>query len=591
MCGIITIAGKNTEKINDTTVNNMLSCLSSRGPDDQGFIRFPKCILGQTRLSIIDLSGGHQPMRDNKQDLTITFNGEIYNYKELKKELENKGHNFSTNSDTEVILKSYIEYGDKCTEKLDGMFAFVIWDNKNEELFMARDRFGKKPLYYTFKEGAIIIASETRALVETGIKGTVDPQAIDNYLTLMYVPPWKTIYKNIHTLPPAHQAIYKSDELFTERYWQLKDAPVSTTYEEARTEIKKLLDLAVKKRMVADVEVGALLSGGLDSTLVCHYAQKYSTHPLKTFTLVYVDHINELPYAEQASQKFGTEHHSRHATSDLTHELKKIIAYMDEPNADSSIFPQHLISELIASKVKVALSGDGADELFMGYGWYWKYWNTRKITRLKNAIFSNPFKEYIKNISIFSKDERKELWKDTSALNEDIYNETVGKIGSNSIKKINTFDLTTYLPGELLSKIDRTSMMNSLEVRSPFLDHKLAEYVYNIPTEFKTDKKQGKIILKDILSEIMPKEFVYRRKQGFGAPVIAWLKSESIKNLVNETLNSQAQIFNFLKEEKVRELIDDFYKKGNESIHYKIWSLLCLELWLSSHTKYHEHAI
>ncbi len=599
MCGIIAIAGKNLVKIDDTKVRAMLSTLSLRGPDEHNFVRInngdSSAILGQTRLSIIDISGGHQPMKDSSVDVTVTFNGEIYNYKELRKDLENKGYLFSTKSDTEAILKAYIEYNDKCVDYLDGMFAFVIWDNRNGSLFMARDRFGKKPLYYSFDtNNNLNIASEIKAILATGLKGKIDPRAVDNYLALTYIPPWKTIYSNIQTLPPAHTATYCAGTIKVKKYWQLKSNPIKVSYWDAKNKIKELFDLSVKKRMIADVEIGALLSGGVDSTLICAYAQKYSTNPLKTFSLGYGELINELPFAKQASDKIGTDHFTLQASADLTAELELVTQYLDEPHSSSSNFPQHLVSKLASSKVKVALSGDGADELFLGYGWYWKYWNTSKSDRLKNMIFSNQFNEYMKYISIFSKKERLLFMKNQSAVNNDILGQETISVDSTDIKKINIFDITTYLPGQLLVKVDRTSMMNSLEIRCPFLDYKLAEYVYNLPIEYKMDKINGKIILKDILSEIMPEDFVYRKKQGFGAPVLDWLKTKKMESYVKNILINDALIYKYINKKPVMDLIQSFYEPISSKITKesktfdKIWNLLCLELWLKYHQKYHE---
>ncbi len=580
MCGILAITGKKTNDIKDAMISDMLVSLAKRGPDDKGFLRIGNTVVGQTRLSIVDLATGHQPMRDNKHPYTVVFNGEIYGYKDVRRKLETQGHIFSTTSDTEVILKAYAEYGQKCVDHLDGMFVFTIWDESKQELFIARDRFGKKPFYYTWKDDVFFGASEIKALFATGlIKGKIDPEAVDNYLQLMYIPPYKTIYSNINTLPPAHAGIVRDGKCTTWRYWQLKDKPIQITYDDAKTEIKRLFDDAVQKRMVADVEIGSLLSGGVDSTLVTAYAQKYTKRPIKTFSISYDKYIDELPYAKQASEKIGTDHYSLNASSDLTHELEKIIDYMDEPHADSSDFPQHLISEFAASKVKVALSGDGADELFMGYGWYWKYWHTRKITRLKNMIFSNQFKEHLRHVEVFSKKDRLNLWKNPIR--------PCAEMDEKKFKSINLFDLSIYLPGQLLTKIDRTSMMHSLEVRSPFLDYRLAEFVYNLPEKYKMDKKNGKIILKDILAEIMPKEFVYRRKQGFGAPITEWLKEEKIKKYIHDKLGDNATIYSVFKEEEVKEIIKKFYN-GKDNLCYKIWSLLCLELWFEKHKKYHE---
>ncbi|MDP3962608.1 MAG: asparagine synthase (glutamine-hydrolyzing) [bacterium] len=583
MCGIIAIAGKKVQSTKDDGVEKMLSCLSLRGPDEKAFTRTSEIILGQTRLSIVDLALGHQPMKDNTHPLSIVFNGEIYGYKDLRIELEKQGHVFSTNSDTEVILKAYVQYGKNCVDHIDGMFAFALWDDESKELFIARDRFGKKPLYYHIDDSSILIASEIKAIQALGVKTEIDRAAIDNYLALMYIPPWKSVYKNIYVLPPAHRGFYKDGIVKIDRYWKLEDKPVPpVSYEEAKSKVKKLLDEAVKKRMVADVEIGSLLSGGVDSTLVTAYAQKYTGKPLKTFSVGYEGYINELPFALTASRKIGTDHHTLQASSDLILELEKVMSYFDEPHADTSNFPQHMVSELAGKHVKVALSGDGADELFMGYGWYWKYWNTKKILRLKNFLFSNPFKEHMKSIQIFSEKERSKLWKNPGAVNGDIIDKNVREMRGNGIKKINLFDLTTYLPGQLLSKVDRTSMMHSLEIRSPFLDYKLAEYAYNLPLEHKTDKKGGKIILKDILGEIMPEEFVHRRKQGFGAPVTAWLRTEKMREYVSEKLGEEALSRNFLSGEAIEELLKSFYGKGDDSLSLRIWTLLCLELWFRS---------
>lgn len=567
----------------------MLDALSRRGPDDQGTLIFPLCTLGQTRLSIIDLASGHQPMHDNTRDMAITFNGEIYNYRELKHDLEKKGHSFSTSSDTEVILKAYQEYGDECPKHLDGMFAFVIWDNERKRLFMARDRFGKKPLYYAWnKEGNLVIASEIKAILDSGIKGVVDKQVIDNYLTLMYIPPWKTVYSNIKTLAPGTLAMFENEKLHSETYWKLEKKLLTISYDEAKRETKRLLSEAVEKRMVADVEIGSLLSGGVDSTLVTLLAQSFTKTPIKTFSVGYQDYINELPFAKEAAEKIGTNHYTLQAKDDMVAELHHVIEYFDEPHADSSDFPQHLVSRFARSKVKVALAGDGADELFLGYGWHTKHLHLSYRKHFIEKVLLDPFTGFLRNIRILTPAERKRLWKDKKAVNEDILSTELLTSDLSPTEKINLFDFTTYLPGQLLVKADRMGMMNSLEVRSPFLDHHLAEFVYNLPDEYKLNSTTSKVLLKDILSETMPKEFVYRRKQGFGAPVRNWLRQESFKDDVEEKLkNPNADIYTILNREEVERMLQEFYTKGNDDYHYKIWVLYCLELWFNAHKKYH----
>ncbi len=583
MCGIIAVVGNKIESIDDSVINGMLSCLSKRGPDEKAFVRFNDAILGQTRLSIIDLAGGHQPMKDSKRDFTIVFNGEIYGYKETRKNLESLGHTFNTNSDTEVILKAYAQYGKDCPTHLDGMFAFALWDGEKKELFIARDRFGKKPLYHAFVNNTFILASEIKSIFSTNlIKGKIDPTAIDDYLRLMYVPSYKTIYENIGILPPAYAGIIKDGSLHTWRYWKLEKKNFDLTYEEAKKRIKELFSRAVEKRMVADVEIGSLLSGGVDSTLVTLEAQKHMDRPIKTFSVGYGSHIDELPFAQEASKKIGTDHYTLQTENVDLDALKEVMVYFDEPHADSSNYPQALVSKLASSKVKVALSGDGADELFLGYGWYQKYWHTPFLKRL----ISNHWKAYRQTTEVFSKKERIRL---TGIKKSNILFENEILNGKHGIEKINVFDLNIYLPGQLLTKVDRTSMMHSLEIRSPFLDTALAEFVYSLPTHFKLSKSSNKIILKDILAEVFPKEFVYRRKQGFGAPVAIWLADKAFTVQIQEILNdTNKPVWKYVSRSMAQEIqkdaMSDLKNKG-----YKLWSIICLALWFDSHSQFHDN--
>ncbi len=585
MCGIFAITGKRAPDVSSPTLEAGLRALSHRGPDGSGTMRFAACVLGHTRLSIIDITGGTQPMKDTERDIAVVFNGEIYNYKELRKEMEQKGHHFRTQSDTEVILKAYIEYGEDCAQHLDGMFAFALWDNEKQLMYAARDRFGKKPLYWTHDAaGNILIASEIKALLAMGVQGELDLNAINDYLTLMYMPPWRSVYKNVHVILPAHYAVAINGTLTSRRYWDLPNSPIHPSYDEAKEEIKRLFSESIRKRMIADVEVGSFLSGGVDSTLVTAYAQRISTHPLKTFSVGYGEYINELPFAKQASDAIGTDHHTLQVTGDLIGELEKTLAYFDEPHADSSDFAQHMLSEMAAKHVKVALSGDGADELFLGYGWYWSYFNTRKIVRLKNILFSNQYKEHLRNATVFPLSMRRKLFIDRAHATDGNIGQLAAHFPGNGMQKMNYFDLTTYLPGQLLSKADQTSMMHGLEVRAPFLDYKLAEYVFNLPEEYKVKNSTGKIILKDILEEIMPKEFVHRKKQGFGAPVRLWLQEPQMRAYVEKKLGKGAQVYAFLREKELQRFTQDVYNSQDAKGYYRLWVLLCLEIWLSQHS-------
>jgi len=579
MCGILAITGALSDK---TRLEAAVASLGSRGPDRSGTMQFSDCTLGHTILAIIDLEGGAQPMRDNAAPRAISYNGEIYNYRQLKKELEAKGHRFTTNSDTEVVLKAYAEYGETCVEKLDGMFALALWDDAKKTLFIARDRFGKKPLYYAYTpNGNIAIASEVKALEALGIKPEIDPAGIDTYLTLMYLPPWRTVYKNIHTLPPAHVGTFANGTLKTRAYWTLVDAPLSITYEEAKEETRRLLMASVQKRMIADVEIGAFLSGGVDSTLVTIYAQKEMSRPLKTFSLGYGDYINELPYANEAAAKIGTDHHTLEARANLIPELEAALAYFDEPHGDSADLAQHMLSAFTAEHVKVALAGDGGDELFMGYGWYWAYWNQSKLGALRD-IFKSQFIRHQESITVFSPRERRRLFQDAGAVHAEPLPGLVTALKAGDAHTINAYDLTSYLPGQLLTKVDRMSMMHGLEVRCPLLDHELAQFAYNLPLEHKMNHHTGKFILKDLLAESMPRTFVDRKKQGFGAPVRKWLKEPEFRAYVQRSL-AKGPIYEFLREDIVRPFVAKTLASDDQKSYYQLWVLLCLQIWLMKH--------
>ena len=586
MCGIAGIAGPGVGGGLGPELDAMLATLAQRGPDERGHLTFPNCVLAHTRLSILDLSTGSQPMYDREANIAITFNGEIYNFLELRRELEAQGHVFLTRSDTEVILKAYLQYGPACVERLDGMFAFGLWDETANRLVLARDRFGKKPLYYAFDNGgALIFGSELKTLLASGrVPAAIDYETMDSYLRLQYVPPDRTIYRNVHVVRPAETVVVASGRVSTRCYWTLRQAPLRIPYAEAKEEVRRLMADAVRKRMVADVEIGALLSGGVDSTIVTHFAQQFASHPVKTFSVGYGDFINELPYSEAAATTIGTDHHVLQVGgATLGDELVKVAAYFDEPHADSSNVAQCLVSALARTKVKVALCGDGGDEVFLGYEWYWRHWQGGRRERLRQALLSDPFRDYVRAIQAFSPEHRKLLWNGHLPAATEIVPHSVSKSRLRSVQAINMFDLSVYLPGQLLVKADRAGMMHSLEVRSPLLDYRLAEFVVNLPIDYKTDRRAGKLILKDLLREVMPPEFVDRPKQGFGAPVADWLRS-ICRPLVRDLLDSpNAGVYDCFNRAYIAGMVERFYAGQDSSDSRRIWALLCLELWFSTH--------
>ena len=584
MCGIAGIAGRGAGELR-SVAEAMAATLRRRGPDARGASSFVNCVLAHTRLSILDLVTGDQPMRDRVVPVTISYNGEIYNFGELRASLESRGHRFVTRSDTEVILKAYIEYGSGCAEHLNGMFAFAIWDERDDTLFLARDRFGKKPLYYASDSaGNLLFGSEIKALLASGrLNPEIDSRALEAYLRLHYVPPTRTVYRNVQVLPPASILRFQNGKVEVQQYWSLPDRPIAIGYAEAREEVERLLRNAVRQRMVADVEVGTLLSGGVDSTIVTAYAQQYASHPVKTFAVGYGQHIDELPYAQAAADALGTDHNTLQVGGpELPAELEKVFDYLDEPHADTSYVAQSLVSRLAASRVKVALCGDGGDEVFLGYEWYWRHRGAGLRARLAQALFSSPYRDYLAAVQAFRPPMVERLWggrrPDPLPITPPGFPGTRG-----GVREINRFDLQMYLPGQLLVKADRAAMLHSLEVRSPFFDRALIEFAVNLPVAYKTNGRTGKLILKDLLRPLFPASFVDRPKQGFGAPVREWLRTVC-RPMLHDLLGSpQAAIYGYLDHAFVQEMVTRFDSGPDSSDYRRLWGLLCLELWFQAH--------
>jgi asparagine synthase (glutamine-hydrolysing) len=582
MCGIIAISGKNIS-CEDLHFDEMLSSLQFRGPDDQGQCSFDSCILGHRRLSIIDIDGGLQPMSDGTT--AIAFNGEVYNYRELRSQLEKLGHSFKTNSDTEVVLKAYQEWGHDAPIHLDGMFAFIIWNDTSKEFFMARDRFGKKPLFYYLDKDRIFVASEIKSLLASRkIKPVIDYSAIDHYLKRMYIPPNKSVYSNISQLAPGHYGVYSNFNLKTSRYWSLPVGDkLSISYEEAKDEVHRLLKKAVEKRVVtSDVRVGSFLSGGLDSSLTTILTAEILEGDLDTFSVDYKGDYSELKYAQEISSKLkGVHHHVSAEESDLK-ELGKVIEYFDEPHADTSDFPQSLVSKLASENVKLVMSGDGADETFFGYKWHVGAGVSSKEEHdlLERRVF---------DICVFSEEERVRLWSGKSWGTDLVDTQLVKDSGDDLLYEISKFDLTSHLPGQILTKVDRMGMMHGLEVRSPFLDTELVNFAFKLPHEFKLGPNmEQKYILRDILAGYTSKEFAFRKKQGFGAPIKRWMLNREIKSHVDKLLDKNANIRTVLNGDEIDKHISNFYLAPDEAPRnaQKLWVLICLEKWFVSQNKY-----
>jgi asparagine synthase (glutamine-hydrolysing) len=598
MCGIIGIVSKDTKKYKSQIDKAILS-LKHRGPDADGIHLFDNCALGHTRLSIIDLSTGSQPMLSLDSKIGVTFNGEIYGYREIKKELAD--YPFQTSSDTEVLIALYKKYGESMTEKLPGMFSFAIWDDNLQSLFCARDRFGEKPFYYAFGEkGEFIFASEIKAIIATGlVKPIISKESIVHYLRHLYVNPNKTIYKNIYTLPPAHYLTFKNNTVETKKYWELPKIDGKISLTEATKRFRELLDKAVSRQLVADVPVGTFLSGGLDSSTIVAVASKFKQN-LQTFSFGFGESANELPFAKSVAEKYKTDHKELHAEKyDLAELFLEMQDIYDEPFADSSNIPTYLISKEAKKYNKVVLTGDGGDELFGGYsGWYKPlYFMSQNIFlnllfmikdlvsigsrrsrlnlfyRIKGLLYklkrSAPLKIHIDKNTYFSNKELKSIFK------KEINSENIDQ-DRQSLDDIMRFDVKNYMPGDILTKIDRASMAVGLELRSPFLDVDFASFCLSLPSRLKINGKEDKIILREAFKNDWPEEIRNREKQGFGAPIKEWLKLPSFIELKNKYLSD--------KNRKMFETIDfDQCQKITNKDNYQTWILLTLSVWLEKH--------
>lgn len=618
MCGIVGYGGF-TKK---ASLDKAISAIEHRGPDGNGAEYFDDVALGNTRLAILDLSEkGHQPMFNKDKSLCITFNGEIYNFLEVRKLLDHK-YQFRSNSDTEVILYAYQEWGFKCLEKLGGMFSFVLYDRKKQLLFGARDRLGQKPLKYYFKNGKLIFASEIKAILPlVDSKLNIDEIAIDNFLTFQYVPSPQTGFKRIYKLPAGHYFIYKNNKLSIHKYWSLKfDKKINLPSDEWQDLIFSEIKRAVKSHLVADVPVGALLSGGLDSSIIVALMSLDSSKRVRTFNIGFDDNkFDESAYAKIVSNLYKTQHTQLNITSaDLINTLKQITQVYDEPIGDNSIIPTLLVSKLASKKVKVALTGDGGDENFAGYDRYTivnmassfaklpaifkkaAFLNVKavfqlhpnKFTERMNRFFSSLddqfYRKYVNYNSFFSSTTKHNLY--SGEFKERIENnDSYEKYSIYFDQKLSDLDnalridIHTYLPDDLLYKTDAASMAYGLELRSPFLDHLLMEKMAAMPSQMKIELLTKKKILKDIATSynLLPKEIVYKRKQGFNIPQNKWFKGPLKKYLNNQILSSGMVRIIFDKR-KIETYLAEYFKT-NLNYDNNIFALLILSLWFDKY--------
>jgi len=568
MCGICGISYSNGQTPEQSVLEKMTKAILHRGPDSDGFHVAPGVGLATRRLAIVDIKGGDQPIANEDESLWIVFNGESHNYPDLYADLVKRGHKFRTRSDTECILHLYEEYGDECVQHLRGQAAFALWDLKNKKLLLARDRIGKKPLYYTIQNGTLHFASELSALlVSLPHKPEINLEAIDLYLSLQYIPDPLTAYQGIYKLPPAYRLIWENGRAKTERYWDFAYQPKHTASEEELIEeLRTLLKEAVKMRLISEVPLGAHLSGGLDSSIIVALMAELSHAPVKTFSVGFEEEsFSELEYARAVAQKYSTDHHEFILKfSDIPSTLEKITYHFGEPFADSAAIPLYHISKMTREHVTVVINGDGGDEDFAGYQRYWldpfanqylraPQFLTRQlvpsIVRLLHDSSNKPVGQSLVNGlkrlhqlpeidarasilrwgSYFSPRQRAQLWKPAFKFKADnaqsLLTERFDSAEGSFLDKTLYTDLHTYLPGDLLVKTDRMGMAASIEPRSPFLDHKVVEWSARLPDQFKVRGRSGKYLLKKAFKDYLPENVRNRnRKQGFGIPVGAWFR-------------------------------------------------------------------
>lgn len=599
MCGIAGIISTDIEEY-QRQLDSMICALSHRGPDGSGRHFFKRCALGHTRLSIVDLETGGQPMLTPDKQLGITFNGEIYGFRDIKARIS--GYPFHTSSDTEVILALFRRYGEDMMPHLPGMFAFAIWDEARQRLFCARDRFGEKPFFYAFgKKGEFLFASEIKAILATGlIYPIVSRKAIAYYLRHLYVSPYETAYENVYVLPPAHSLTFIDGHLKIERYWNLPNADNNIDMPEAVERFKYLFDKAVNNYLVADVPVGAFLSGGLDSSTIVAAASRYKAD-LKTYSFGFEGGISELPYAREAANRFNTDHiELTEDKVDIRELLIKMQEVYDEPFADSSNIPTYLICKLARQYGKVVLTGDGGDELLAGYSYWYNnlylmeherkagFWHyavlsmaAKVLKKMRNRMIGQYYRRKYGTVSNAHKTQKR-YFSDVEMDYLMIVNGQEVSYADTAFDKTDTvddalrMDILDYMPGDILAKTDRASMANGLELRSPFLDVDFASFCISLPSCLKLDAYNNKLILRKAYSDAWPDSVRTRGKQGFGAPVTQWLKQESVHALKQKYLNNPKN--------KVFEIISfDNSRRTVNKDDYKTWILLVLSLWMERH--------
>ena len=621
MCGIVGIVNQTGRGVDARVLEEMCDAIRHRGPDEEGAYLKGRVGLAMRRLAIIDLAGGQQPIANEDRTAWIVFNGEIYNYRELKERLEKLGHRFRTDCDTEAIIHAYEQYGADCPKHLRGMFAFAIWDECRGELFLARDRVGKKPLLYAHAGGKLIFGSEFRALLlHPDVSREIDREALHHYLSFMCVPAPLTAYRSIRKLEPGHSLRFtREGEVKIERYWQPDfSKKIKITEEEAGERALEVLREAVRVRLMSEVPLGAFLSGGIDSSTVVALMSEASSAPVKTFSIGFEEQdFSELHHARRVAEHVGAEHHEFIVRPDALEVLPTLVEHYGEPYADSSAIPTYYVSRETRRHVTVALNGDGGDECFAGYERYaamrlsetyrrlpsplreglirqavgliptseLRRSRLRSLKRFLRAASLPPVERYERWVTVLHEDEKADLY--TEEFRREMEGRESRRLlapwfaranGAGVVDASLLTDTMTYLPNDLLVKVDIASMAVSLEARSPFLDHHVIEFAASLPENLKLRRLTTKYLLKRTLKKLLPSENLTRRKMGFGVPVGHWFRGPMQPFLREQLLSEKSSRRGLLRPEGVRRMVEE-HTAGRRDYTHQLWTLLMLELW------------
>ena len=609
MCGIAGYIGPDGNPNDDMVLlERMALSIQHRGPDDAGFYRTTGVGLAHRRLSIIDRSGGHQPIANEDGSIQLVFNGEIYNYQDLRQDLIKRGHRFSTKSDTEVILHLYEEEGERLVNRLQGMFAFALWDNRKKRLFLARDRLGIKPLYLLRHAGRLYFASEIKAFLQIpGFTPKPYPPALEEYLTFRYVPAPKTLFADIEKLPPAHTLTVENGKEKRDCYWTLNfNTQKGKTLNQWSMEFKERLNESIRMRLMSEVPLGAYLSGGLDSSFLVGLMSGMLDDPISTFSVGFQnERFNELPYADMVAKLFDTDHHRLFAEESAADIIGEVIWHLDEPLADAATIPTYLMAKLTRRYVTVVLSGEGSDEMLGGYPKYRILDLVRRLApleplaklvsfgsgdmkwqRLAGALSNykrNRAGAVIEFVSVFTPQERQTLY--TRQTKADVFNpDRICQNISNSLEgtgewvdALMKLDMATWLPDDLMLKNDKMTMVHSIEARVPFLDHKLVEFMASIPARHRVTLLRNKIVLRKAMRTILPKSITRRKKTGFTVPIQDWVNNELQKQIKRVLSKEAIESQGFFQPETVQKLITA--DLNHPFLRRQFWSIFTLALW------------